>query len=251
MLVFLISVIAAQSYKIDISIISEDNLFNVGNTIPLKVNLHDENSNLINDNVIIKILDLKENIIQEKTISSNQLAEITLNQNMISGEGKLVAEYNGATATESFFITENEKIKFEIQNEKLIVTNTGNTKYSKKIFITIGETTGTKTPDLRIGKSISYRLVAPKGNYNIKITDGETTLTRAGISLTGTGNVIGALDENTGQSSGITGISPDDSQGSSLSSIGNSKFTYIFVLVIFGAMILLAVERRYKKKAAQ
>ena len=251
LLVFLTSLIVAQSYKIDISIISEDNLFNVGENIQLKVNLYDENNNLINDNIAIKVLDLTDKVISEKTIPSNQLAEITLSQDIISGGGKIVADYQGTIATESFFVTENEKVKFEINNGKLIITNTGNTKYSKKVYITIGETTGTKTPDLSIGKSISYRLVAPEGEYNIKVTDGETTLTRAGISLTGTGNVIGAIDENLGQSSGITGISPNkDSQGSFFNMESN-KFTYIFILVILGAMILLLIERHYKKKTEQ
>ena len=247
--IFLSSLVLAQEYKIEISIISEDKIFEPGETIELKVTLRDSNNNIIEDNVSIIIKDMKETIIQEETIKSKDIVEIKLDKNALAGDGKIVTKYKDAESTESFFIAENKLAKFELDGEKLIVTNIGNTVYEEKIYITIGETIRTQNPRLKIGESISYRLVAPEGVYNIKVSDEKTTLKKEEVKLTGTGKVIGALDERTSQSTGITGISPEkESEGELIGYFKSSKFIYVFVLTIFGAMILLAIERKYRKK---
>ena len=65
----------------------------------------------------------------------------------------------------------------------------------------------------------------------------------------GTGKAVGVLDESISQRSGITGgISPDEEDEQLLNYLRNNSFIYIFILVIFGAMILLAVERRFRRK---
>jgi hypothetical protein len=100
-------------------------------------------------------------------------------------------------------------------------------------------------------------LVAPEGIYNIKVSDGVSTpLEIGGVKLTEkglTGKTIGILDEEASKRSPVTGgISPEeDSDEALLSYIRNSKFVYVFVLVIFGAMILLAIEKRYRKKVGK
>jgi len=107
---------------------------------------------------------------------------------------------------------------------------------------------------LVLGKSGTYRLVAPDGVYNIKVTDGVSeTLEIGEVKLTsvGTGRAIGALDEQAGKRNPVTGgISPDqESDEALLSYMKSNKFIYVFVLVIFGATILLAIERRSRNKA--
>ena len=62
-------------------------------------------------------------------------------------------------------------------------------------------------------------------------------------------DVVGALDDSSSGRSGITGgISPDEGNIALLSYIKQNKFIYVFVAVIFGAMILVAIERNYKKR---
>lgn len=242
--------IFAQSYKMEISTIPEDKLIGNGESIQIKVSLRDENNNLVSDNVQLKLQDLKEDTLVEKTIQSNIFEEIKLPENVIAGEGKIIATYKENEFSESFFIGENEKAKFEIDGEKLVVINIGNIKYDKKIYITIGETTGIKSPSLNIGEKTSYRLIAPAGVYNIKITDGQTTMTRNEVRLTGTGQVIGAIDETPISRSGITGgIKPDESSQDILTNFKINKFVYIFIATVFGAMILLTIEKQYEKKA--
>ena len=102
-----------------------------------------------------------------------------------------------------------------------------------------------RNPRLDLGKSIEYRLVAPEGDYNIKITDGVTTLERKQVQLTGTGQIIGALDQKS-TTSGITGgISPDEGDEIALLNyMKKSPLIYVFILVVFGVTILLAIQRK-------
>ena len=165
------------------------------------------------------------------------------------------------TQTERYIaLNINKKIAIvyeKTREDQLIITNLGNTKYTKIIEIVIGDTTGEKKLDLDVNEEISYRLITPEGNYNIKIIndEGETIFTKNSVTLRGrglTGEAIGVLDEKLSGRSGLTGgISPDEESDDAIAHyLKNSSFVYVFVLVIFGATILLAIERRYRKKAS-
>jgi len=242
------SMVLAQTYNLEISTIPSDKIFESGTPIQIKVTIYDSLKNKINDKVIVILKDLKEDLIKEQEIDSNNFEEIELPERVISGQGEIIVQYKDSETTENFFISEEIKAKFEIQGDKLVITNIGNTKYENTVYITIGGTTGTKNPKLKIGQSIEYRLVAPKGIYNLKITDGETTLIQGDVILSGTGQAIGVIDESASQS-GITGGIKEDTDENTLSYLKQSSFVYVFILVVFGATILLAIERRYKKKS--
>lgn len=249
LLIFLFGLVIAQSsnYKLEIS--TTKDIFEAGENITLKVTVFDENNKPIKDNVLITLEDAEKNIRVGTTIISNEFVEVDISEEASHGQGKITAKYQNSTTTGFFVIGIEELAKFEIEGEYLTVTNIGNTKYSKTIQITIGDTTGIKEPKLSIGESVRYRLIAPDGTYQIKVTDGKTTISQGDVQLTGTGRVIGALDERADSASGITGISPDeDSEGDLLNQLKRGSFIYIFVLVVFGATILLAIERRYRKK---
>ena len=61
-ILFLSSLVIAQEYKIGISTIPEDKIFEAGNTIQIKVTLYDSNNNPVEDEVSIVLQDLKEEI---------------------------------------------------------------------------------------------------------------------------------------------------------------------------------------------
>ncbi len=249
--VFLSSLVIAQEYKLEISIIPEDKIFEPGETIQLKVIIYDANNNPVQDDVLLVLKNIKEKIIKETTIKSNNFEQIELPEDILAGKGEIIVKYYDTEIIETFAISKNKLIDIKIEGEKLILTNIGNTVYNEGIYITIGRTIGTKTPKLNIGESISYRLVAPEGVYKIEVTDEnrKTLFIKSEVKLTGigTGNVIGALDES--QRTGITGgVRPEDSEQNIFSYFEESKFIYVFVFIILGAMILLAIERRYRKK---
>lgn len=248
------SLVIAQGYKMEISTIPEDKIFESKETIQIKVTLYDSYNKLIDDEISVILEDVKGTRIKEATIRSNNFERIELTGEAVSGEGKIIARYKDLEVKASFFIKEKKLAKFELQEDKLTITNIGNTEYDKIVYITIGDTTGTKTPKIDIGESVSYRLVAPEGVYNVRVSDGVSPPLEVGeVKLTGkglTGKTIGILDEEVSKRSPVTGgISPkEESDEALLSYIRDSKFVYVFILVIFGAMILLAIEKRFRKK---
>lgn len=241
----LLSIVSAA--KLEVSTTKE--VFEANENITLKVSLSDDSNNPITDMVEIRIENAEKTKSIVKTIPANKLITIHLEESATHGYWNIVASYGDEYATGIFTVEMEEIAKFEIYDDKLIITNLGNTKYTKTIQIIIGDTIGIRNPDLEIGEKIAYRLVAPEGNYNIKITDGVTTLTQSEVSLTGTGQAIGALDERTADRSGITGgIAPgEDEDLAIMGYIRNNKFVYVFIFAIFGAGIFIALARRFQK----
>ncbi len=232
--------------KIEVSTTKE--VFAAGEAISLKVSLYDNNNNPINAEVAVILEDAEKIAKIEQTISSNKLVNIDLGEKARHGYWKITAKYNDLETTSLFSIEMNELAKLNIEGDKLIITNIGNSRYTKTVQIIIGETIGTKKLDLEVGEETSFRLIAPDGTYNVRVTDGKTTITKTNVALTG--NVIGILDERlTSGSNPVTGtLKPGETDESFYSSVKNRNFVYIFILVIIGAGILLAIERRYRKK---
>jgi len=249
--VTIFSLASAQEYKMEISVAKEK--FEAGKNITLKVSIFNSENKPVDDLVSVILEDAEKRINVEKMIPSNEFADIDLGDGASYGQGKITARYRESEATRFFTIEIRESAVFTLNGNNLIITNTGNTRYTKTVHITIGETTGIKNPKLDVGEKVSYKLIAPEGVYSIKITDGKTELTKGDVQLTGTGRVIGALDETLSQRSSITGgISPDEeSDEILLSYFKNSSFVYVFILVVFGATILLAVERNYRKRVGR
>ncbi len=244
-LIFLTSFLSAQSTN-KISIETSKEIYGVGEKINVKISLFDANNNRIDDQVSVVLQDAKKINKIEKTISSNQFVDIDLGNIVTPGDWIISASYKDARATENFVVETNEDAIFELNGDKLKITNVGNTRYVQTIKIIIGNTASEKQIDLNVGKSIEFRLIAPSGNYNIQIqADGKSMISRSNVALTG--NAIGIIDESATRSSGITGgLKPDDEND--FSSFKNNMFIYIFIVAILGAMILLAVEKRYRKK---
>ncbi|PIN91437.1 hypothetical protein COU57_00620 [Candidatus Pacearchaeota archaeon CG10_big_fil_rev_8_21_14_0_10_32_14] len=243
--IFLISFISAQSTS-KISIETSKNIYGVGEKINVKVSLFDENNNRIDDSVLIIFQDAKKVNKIEKTISSNEFVDIDLGNIVTPGDWIISATYKGSKSTGNFVIETNEDATFELVGDKLKISNVGNTRYVQTIKIIIGNTASEKQIDLGVGKSIEFRLIAPSGVYNIQIqADGKSMISRSNVALTG--NAIGIIDESASKTSGITGgLKPNDEDN--FSSLKNNMFVYVFIIAILGAMILLGIERRYRKK---
>jgi hypothetical protein len=248
-MVLVSSFISAYSINIEFP---NGNAFSAGSPIIFKTTVYDDSGKSIDAQVNVEIQD-SEKKITNTIVTSTEIKTISLKDPVSSGQGVIKASFQDAQTIAFFEIGREELAQFELNGEKLIVKNIGNTPYARTIKITIGETTGTQTPNLGIGESISYRLIAPAGVYNIKVEDGiSPSLIRGGIKLTGTGNVIGAVDDSASKRSGITGgVSPEEGDVALLSYLKNNKFVYVFVAVVFGAMILIAIERNYKRKISK
>ncbi len=239
--------------KIEVSIIGES--FSAGNNITLQISLYDEQNNLINDNVFIVLEDAEKTKTINEMVPSNRLVYADIGENPIAGPWTINAKYQDPNTneiselTEFFTIKPNEVVEFKINGDVLTVTNIGNVEYTRAVYITIGDTIGEpKKLDLGIGESTQFRLIAPDGTYRVVVTDGETTITKPGVTLTG--KAIGILDEEiaSGNTPITGGLRPGEESEDIYSSLKNKSFVYVFLIVIIGAGILLAVERNYRKR---
>lgn len=250
-LISMLSLVSAE--KLDVLPIKDT--FTAGENIALKVSLLDSSNNPINTNVDIVIEDAEKIMSIEKTIQTNELVDINLGEKAPSGYWKITAQYapqskEPITSSVLFMVELNELAKFEIKDNTLTVINTGNARYTKTIQIAIGDTIGSKQLDLGVGERTSFRLIAPEGVYNVKVTDGKTTITQSDVALTG--KVIGILDNRELSKSPLTtGVQGEEAPygEENTPTLRNNNFVYVFLLVIFGAGILLAIEKRFRNKA--
>jgi len=225
------------------------NSFLAGEDIAFTISLYDENNNPVSDNVdvIIENADKTETI--EKTFPSNQPVSLNLGESARAGFWSITAKYQDAEITSLFSIEPSGNVLFEIIEDRLIITNTGNSRYTETIDIAIGDSIKSQDVDLGVGDKTSFRLVAPDGTYNIRVTDGKTTVTKGSVTLTGTGNVIGVLDERlTGGEGPITGGPGPGEEGEDFYGGRNKNLVYLFIIVVIGAAVLLAIERNYRKR---
>lgn len=242
--IVLSSLVLAQN-KIQISQLKEE--YSPQENITAVFSLFDSQNSEIKGNILLSVNSSNNLESFSYTAPANSPYQISIGTNPRPGFWKILAEYrdSGETASASalFMIKSNEIVKFEIIDGKLIITNIGNSLYSKEVQIAIGETIGMKKiENLAPGEAVTLRLLAPEGVYNIKVSDGTTDYSQNQVMLTGpTGEAIGILDEKAQDGSGITG-------GIGKRSFFNSTTVYIFLIVIFATAILLAIERKYRNK---
>jgi hypothetical protein len=244
--ILMLSFVAAQEYKLGIEIKES---FLPEEPITFKINIFDSSNNILPGEINVEIEDAQKITKIERTVSSGEINTVNI-ENARAGYWTISAVYHDSVVKEFFSINESKGAKFEIEGDVLIVKNTGNSRYTETIDIIIGDSLGTKNVDLGVGEETRFRLIAPDGTYNIKISDGTTTIAKSNIALTG--NVIGILDEKIAESKGSVtgGLRPDENAGTDTyySSTRNKSFVYVFILVVIGAAVLLAIERNYRRR---
>lgn len=243
-----ISIVSSQASKIEISLIKDS--FKAGEDVTFKISLYDSQNNPITEPVKLTFEDIDKTKKIETTASSSKLSSINLGNSAPPGFWKITAAYQDVKTSQTFSIEANALAKFELNNDVLTVINVGNTRYIKELTILIGDVPARKNIDLNLGESTSFRLVAPDGVYDIKINDGTTNMVKSGVTLSG--NAVGTFDEkDTGTNSLTAGVKTGSESNSFYSSIKGQTLTYIFIIAVIGAVILLAVERSYRKKISK
>jgi len=96
----------------------------------------------------------------------------------------LESSYQGIVSRKNFSMLELVKASFEIDNGYLIVKNIGNAPYNKQIEISIGDYKETKNVAVELGEEMKFKLNAPDGSYDVKVSDGSEKL-ESNVALTG------------------------------------------------------------------
>ncbi len=239
-----LSLVAAE-YSLDIRF--DKNEYAVGEEVVYTIVLL-EDTKPISDQVAITFSDALEKKQIKETVTSNQKNKLLIEEDFISGGWKAHAIYKEKEVDRTFFIKQKTAVEFKIEGEELIITNKGNTHYQKQIQIIIGDDITPLSVTVGIGKTKRLKLVAPEGNYDIQIRgdQNEILATKKAVTLTGTGNVIGAYDESL-LSGGIIG-GTDDPDAEKFFSGNKLPLALVFVGAIFVIGILFFIQRRLSKK---
>lgn len=201
-----------------------------GEELSFRVILYDQANYEMPGDVSVVVRDNNEEEILKKLAKTDEDIPLKIAEDASPGYWKIEASSFGIQATRVFSVEENEKAKFEIINDTLVITNIGNILYDKAVQIAIGSEVEIKELLLDVGESKTFRLLAPDGDYSITITDGSTTLTESGIALTG--NIIGVQDLK-----------------DSLSIWGKYPIVWLFLIMVAGLFILMLVQRTIKRKS--
>ena len=243
LLVLTISLVSAE-YSLDIK--TDKQSYSAGEIVLFQVILLDDN-NPIERQVEVVLNDNLEKEQISKTATSNRDTDFVIQENYPSGVWKIKATFEGKEVTRIFTVEEKQDVEFLIQDKELIIKNTGNTPYTREITILIGEEVSTHRLNLGVGKSKSYKLLAPEGRYDIQVSDGEKTITQRNVHLTGTGQVIGALDEDILSDSPLGGPR-DPGTFDKFFASSRTIVALVFIGAVFGLGVLLLIQRRLRKK---
>ena len=181
-IIFLIGFAYAEKLEIRLKQISPDR-FN------FTIILYDNDNNKIDGEIGYKIQDYYTDNVGEGKVNSGEEISFELPKNPAQGPWKISASYDGAEISELFNVGDVKRADIRLEGDNLIVENTGNVAYDKKILITIGNEDQTAQIYLDVRQTKKIRLTAPDGQYNVKIDDGEKLVSQSDVSLTG--NVVG------------------------------------------------------------
>lgn len=182
LVIFSVFLVNAEAIGIDVKKIADDN-FN------FKLTLYDDNRVKIDGQLDYSIQNFHTEIVQEGKIDSGENINFKLPKNPVQGPWKITVKYNGIEFNELFNVGDVKRADIRLEKDNMIIENTGNIPYDKKILIHINNEIQTIQVYLSVGQLKKIKLTAPNGDYTIKVDDGEKQITQTGVSLTG--NVIG------------------------------------------------------------
>ena len=204
-------------------ILDNDTVF-PGNSIGGKVVLHDQNGKSIsNYDAYIAVKDSSGNIIQKITSKTDEVFNYKVNNSQAPSSFTVSAYAGGLVNSATFEVPEYKKINYEILNDTLVLTNSGNVFYNGTLNVTIGNSVVEVPFSLKVGESQKYAISAPDGSYNVLVGDVNRTLSLSG-------NAVGVQKI----SSGNTELSP-------------LVWTVLILLLLIGAY--LAFRRERKKRS--
>jgi hypothetical protein len=240
---------AAAQISLDVSGLKNEE-YSVGEEIMFKIILL-EDKNFIEREVDVTLYDaLKKREVLMKAISGDDKT-VRIDNKFPSGLWIIKATYQDTSIERTFLISENPEVEFIIENDELIIKNTGNTRYTKTVQVKIGDKTNSYVQNIGIGDEKVLKLISPSGSYNIEITDGKSTIRRDNVQLHGTGNVVGAVDKNLIGYTGLAGATKLDSDTEErIISLDKLPLALIFIASVTILIVLTIIERRltYKKK---
>src|SRR3989344_2265545 len=158
-----------------------------------------------------------DNSVFKKNLGRSDISNsIFIESNYTPGTWRIETTSSGLQKTKEFVVEEYKNLSFLLENNTLTVKNIGNIPFKGPIEVSIGGINEIKNIVLDVGASKKFRLLAPNGDYSIKVTDGLTQYDLGSSFLTGKAIYI------------------DDS-------FGNSASNNILIIIWLAVIIIIAV----------
>ena len=135
--------------------------------------------------VLMSIKDARSNIIFEGYKNANEKFLLILANNTAPGESKIIIQKDSLNADKSFIVNELKKITTIMENQTMILINSGNVNYKGIIQIRIGSENILKELSLKVAENKSFIISAPDGVYDVEIKDDNNIFGRESVVLTG------------------------------------------------------------------
>jgi len=232
-----------EELRADIKI--DKQVYSVGEKVKFQVLLL-KGEEKISREIEVYFYDNSKKKIVKKKIISNKEEEFEIKKEYPAGYWKIEAVIGQRNVTKLFIVKEKEEVKFFIENDVLIIENTGNVPYRREVQIKIGEKIITQKQNIPVGGKKRIKLIAPEGIYDIEVCDEKNIYKKEKVHLRGTGRVIGALEESFRKGSTLGGARGPEA---SLEIFSPRYFLpLVFLVSVFGVTILLLLEKRLRKK---
>ncbi len=114
----------------------------------------------------------------------------------LPGYWKLEGKMGELVVRKLIYVSEFEDAQFIMENQTLLIANTGNVPYSHAIQITLNNVTEVRQVSLPVGASKRFKLRAPDATYTVEVSDGSRTASVPGVLLTGRAIDIGEVSES-------------------------------------------------------
>ena len=159
--------------------------FDPGMVMEIRPGLLDQTGVNINDEVSVIIRGESGERFYEKIVQSKEGLNYLIPNDFASGYYEVVASNGNEEVVKSLFINRKASVKFEIVENNVVVTNDGNIPYNKGVEFELNGKPFVKIVDLELGESTTFKLTGEDGDYNVRISDGNSELVQSGVSLTG------------------------------------------------------------------
>jgi len=231
----------AKDYSIDIKI--EKDVYSMNEFLNYFVEVY-EDGKLIKTNVDISLTNANYETIFHDVVETNKEYSILLNENFESGYWKIKADYKENTITKIFLINVNESAQFFIKDDELKIRNIGNTPYRKNIQIILGQEIISYYVNIPVKSETIIKILAPKGDYDIEVTDGERRYIKKNVHFVGTGNVISAIDKELIEKQPLIGLREVQIRSKDILFSNKVLLPLIFIFAIFFSAIVLTFRKK-------
>ena len=213
----------------NVDIALNDQNFDPGSSIEIRPSLLDQTGVNIDQELSVIIKNENSERFFEKISSSQETITYQIPTNLTSSYYDIEVVSGDISGLKSFFVNQKAIASFDLANNTLTITNIGNIPYNKGIEVDLNGKTFVKTVNLELGESIKFKLTGPIGEYEIRVSDGNTEVSQSGVQLTGR-----SIDVNAISSSRINFSNP---------------IAWIIVILFLLIILLFLFRNVFKKKS--